>query len=104
MPAWILFYGLAVSASWIGSAFHSVTGFTVYQKIGEVVLKGLFIRDRITEEAYLIASSERNVDFIFMDRLVEESLELLGVAALLTAGLYFYARYRMSGIESESET
>jgi hypothetical protein len=89
-----LFYGLAVSLSFIGSAFRSVTGFSVYQRTGEMVLKNLFVRDRITEEAYMIASSRRNVDFHIMDRLVEESIELLGVAALLTAGLYFYSRYK----------
>ncbi len=87
-------YGLAVSASFIGSAFHSIIGFTVYEKVGEVILKGLFVRDQITMEAYQVASASRNVDFFFMDRMVEESLELLGVAALLTAGLFFYSKYR----------
>ena len=87
-------YGLAVSASFIGSAFHSIIGFTVYEKVGEVILKGLFMRDQITMEAYQVANASRNIDFFFMDRLVEESLELLGVAALLTAGLIFYSQYR----------
>lgn len=89
-----LFYGLAVSLSWIGSAFHSIIGFTVYQRAGEVILRGLFVRDQITMEAYQVAIASRNIDFFFMDRLVEESLELMGVAALLTAGLYFYSKFR----------
>lgn len=90
-----VFYILGVSASFIGNASTAIVGFNIYETIGNYFLRSFFIRDEITIIAYEIASEVSRVDFMFMDKVVEESLELVGASALLVAGLYFFFEYKV---------
>jgi len=89
-----LFYGLGVSASFIGGAYRTITGFTLYENIGNLLLERLIVVNQNSRLAYEIAKTNTRIDFIFMDKVFEESLELLGAAGLLVAGIYFLASYK----------
>ena len=87
-----LFYGLGVAFSFVGSAFSAVLGFSFYDKAGQIIFSKLMLRDEISRMIYEQAIYHNEfVVFLFMDRLLEESLELIGAAGLLTAGIYFFA-------------
>lgn len=89
-------YGLAVFSSWAGSAFRSVTEFNdLYTFAGQFIVRPLFHLNEGARELYEQTNMEfaergnHLVEFWFMDRVYEESLELLGAGALLAAGLSF---------------
>jgi len=88
-----IFYGLGVSASFIGGAYRTLTGFTLYENIGGAVLDRIIINSETSLIAYNLFDETHRVEFMFMDRVFEESLELLGAAGLLCAGLYFLIAY-----------
>lgn len=62
-----------------------------YQRADHNVVRAYQDNDREAGPFWLLLTAGT------MLMLVEESLELLGVAALLTAGLFYYARYRGQG-------
>ena len=89
-----LFYGLGVASSFLGSAFESVTGFSLYEKTGTFIMDSFFLNDEKTELTYEIAlETMEDLNFMFMDKVYEESLELIGAGALLTAGFFFLFSY-----------
>lgn len=90
-----LLYGVAVGSSWAGAAFRSVIeGDQLYARVGDRVVTLLDIGP---EDGGLEAGTDFSVGFWFMDRVYEESIELLGAAALLTAGLMLYGEYFEKG-------
>ena len=89
-----VFYGLGVSSSFLGSAYESVVGFSLYEKTGDFFISRFFIRDEITALANEIALENfEDISFMFMDKVYEESLELIGAGALLTAGVFFMVNF-----------
>ncbi len=95
------FYGLAAFSSWAGSSFQSVLdGDDLYTAIGRRVTGFLFGRDPESQALFdetnepLIENARNTLEFFFMDSVYEESVELLGAAALLVAGLAFYCECR----------
>ncbi|MBF8436519.1 hypothetical protein I0Q91_05480 [Halanaerobiaceae bacterium Z-7014] len=88
-----VFYGLGVSASFVGSAFNPILGFSVYERIGVIFVENIFLNNQQIIDAYILATEQTNINFMFMDRVFEESLELLGAAGLLCSGLYFLIAY-----------
>ncbi len=104
------FYGIAVSSSWLGSAFRSVTSgmADLYSVTGELFVAILFFDGGKTEQLYweLDAQTQeilgRPLSFYFMDRVWEESFELLGAAALVVAG-FAYFRATTKAVRDEAE-
>ncbi len=93
--AGLIFYGIAVSSSWLGSAFHSEIDFELYTLAGEFIMTRMFVNGGVTEKAYELATANHEwFNFDFMDLVYEESLELLGAGSLLTAGVYFMKKYK----------
>lgn len=89
-----LFYGLGVSLSFIGSAFDKILATSVYEKLGDFIFSKLLLGDEISIAIYEKALYYNEaIAFMIMDMLLEESLELVGAAGLLTAGVYFFANY-----------
>ncbi len=93
-----VFYAIAVSSSWLGSAFRSLhpDRDDLYTLVGQVICDFLFLDGGHTEEQYrhvqsiLYQLDGEPLGFYFMDRLYEESLELLGASALLVAALSLF--------------
>ena len=93
-----VFYAIAVGSSWLGSAFRSTTDSFVdlYTVVGGFFTRLLFF-DGAEREAYFHAINEHfaktdrlPLEYWFMDYVWEESLELLGVSALLVATLVLF--------------
>ncbi len=97
----VVLYGLAVSSSWLGNAFRAVTPFRdLYSIAGERVIAGLF-RGRPDTTAILKRTSQavandgmHPLEFAIMDRVYEESLELLAAGAFFVAGLALLFAYQ----------
>ena len=93
------FYGTAVCASWLGTAFHDHLEENLYTGAGRVFTNILFGSHPEASELYsranehLAGTGTELLEYWFMDSVVEESIELLGAAALLVAGLAFYRSY-----------
>ena len=93
-----VFYALAVGSSWVGSAFRSVRTDSedIYTTVGQVICDFLFLDGAQTEEQYLHMQSLLHelhgepMGFYFMDRVYEESLELIGASALLVAAIALF--------------
>lgn len=92
-----LFYGVAVGASWLGTAFRDRESVPVlYDTVGGWVAEPLFTRDEQTAKAfedanaYLGGRGMETLDFWIINRVVEESIELLAAAALLVAAVAFW--------------
>lgn len=92
-------YAIAVGSSWLGSAFGSlVGGNNLYAVAGRLITDPLFMNDEETARLFtetsdaLVDAGLPPLEFWFMDRVFEESVELLGAAALLVAALTFFAR------------
>jgi len=90
-------YAVAVGSSWLGNAFRAVTGFRdVYTVAGEWATARLFLARSDTREIFersnatLRDSGMHPLEFAFVDRVYEESLELLGGASFLVAALVLY--------------
>ena len=93
-----VFYAIAVGSSWTGAAFGSVSDDfpNLYTWAGQWCMRLLFF-DGADREAYFHIANEAVIErdglplgFWFMDRVWEESFELLGAAALLVAALAFF--------------
>lgn len=93
-----VFYAIAVGSSWTGPAFRSVTEDfpDLYTVTGRFFTQVLFF-DGGEREAYFHAVNEAlertdtlPLEYWFMDRVWEESFELLGASALLVAALAFF--------------
>lgn len=105
---WYLFagyflYATAVGSSWLGSAFRDLQPGgerDLYTLVGDRVTRWLFSVDDNTYRMFADASrrlEEQDIyplAFAFMDRVWEESVETLGAAALLCAGLACWRHYR----------
>lgn len=98
-----MFYGAAVGCSWLGSAFrdYEPAGHRdLYTLIGEAVTSRLFALDDqalrlfVDTTAALEQTEMAPLPFYFVDRVFEESLELIGAGALLVAALAFWGQYR----------
>lgn len=102
-------YGAAALSSWLGSAFESELDDDIYTITGRWITEPLFRLDddaaRLFEKtnAYLASIEQYSLEHFFMDGVFEESLELLGAAALLVAGISFFNMYREANSESTSE-
>lgn len=93
-----LLYAFGVSLSFIGSAFSSFLGFSLYEKIGQCIFPWLMVRDDVSVLIYEQALYHNElIEFKFLDMLPEESLELIGAGGLLTAGVHFFVYYRSKG-------
>jgi hypothetical protein len=88
-------YALSQISSFAGSAFGEALEYKdLYQRIGEFFIS-FFIKDEITQTAYNMSKEAYAwIDFYLIDRVWEESLELMGMAALITAAFYFFVKYR----------
>ena len=93
-----VFYAIAVGSSWSGPAFRTASEDfpDLYTVTGRFFTRILFF-DGGEREAYFQSVNEglerTNVhllEYWFMDRVWEESFELLGASALLVAGLAFF--------------
>ncbi len=102
-------YALAVGSSWVGNAFRAVTDFRdVYTVAGDWVTARLFLTRADTREIFqrsnaeLLDSGMHPLQFAFLDRVYEESLELLGAASFLVAAIALYdvLRHREDGTVS----
>ena len=98
-----LCYATAVASSWLGSAFRDLEPGgerDLYTLVGDRITRWLFSVDDETLALFAEASQrleEQDIyplAFAFMDRVWEESIETLGAAALLCAGLAFWSYYR----------
>ena len=94
LTAGFVFYAIAVASSWLGSAFSSLFGGNnLYTAAGPLVLSPFMTAREATTELhietnqYLAENGVLPLEFWFMDRVWEESIELLGAAALLVAAL-----------------
>lgn len=85
-----IFYGLSVGFSFLGAAYSSVMGFSLYDLSGNYFMELLFINDEESRLIYEHAKTFARIDFCLMDMLVEESLEFVGAAALLAAGAGYW--------------
>ncbi|GEL07211.1 hypothetical protein [Salisediminibacterium halotolerans] len=88
----IVFYAVAVTSSWAGSAFGAVLDISqLYTAIGNRAVELLFVNGAHSEALYEQArDTVGNVGFMFMDRVYEETLELMGAAFLLAAAVRVY--------------
>lgn len=93
-------YAVAVGSSWMGSAFRSATDTLpdLYTVVGRFAT-GILFFDEGPRQAYfehiddaVVNSGNPPLAFWFMDRVWEESLELLGASALLVAAVAFFVR------------
>lgn len=107
--AGFVFYAVAVGSSWLGSAFRDQTEFRdLYTLVGDRVGRWIFsLNDEslrlfvdVTERAGELEMAP--LPFYLMDRVWEESVELLGAAALLTAGVAFWFEYRDDSADPEA--
>ncbi len=82
-------YAVAVSLSFVGTAFSSVIGTNLYSEAGRVLYRiSLLLGDDELGAFWSAWDTEEGwgfVRFYLMDSLVEESIELLGAAAFLSA-------------------
>ncbi|SER60294.1 hypothetical protein [Salisediminibacterium halotolerans] len=88
----IVFYAVAVASSWAGSAFGAVLDISqLYTAVGNRAVELLFVNGAHSEALYEHArETVGNVGFMFMDRVYEETLELMGAAFLLAAAVRVY--------------
>lgn len=83
-----VFYGLAVSFSFLGTAFEGILPVNLYTFIGKVFYDfAISLGDQNVEKIW--AESSFNIEFFLMDSLFEENLELLGSGLLLAACISF---------------
>lgn len=102
------FYAIAVSSSWMGPAFRAISDdFTdIYTAVGGFFTRLLFFDGGERQEHFetiddVIEPGTPGIEYYFMDRVWEESFELLGAAALLVAALAFFNSLTASSEESE---
>ncbi len=88
-----IFYAVAVCLSFTGVAYRAVTGYAFYDIAGEYLMNLLFISDNASLIIYENAKEYARVDFYLMDMLIEESIEFLGAAGMLTAAVAFFKKY-----------
>ncbi len=87
-----IFYFLAGSLSFIGTAFSKVFDQNLYSQVGQHMYNfSLRIGDDKLPAIWADwqASSSFPIDFFLMDSLVEENLEIIGASALLAAAVAF---------------
>ncbi len=88
------FYGLAVSFSFLGTAFEGILPVNLYAFLGKFFYDfSLSLGDQNLEKIW--SESSFNIEFFLMDSLFEENIELLGSGILLAACISFlyYALY-----------
>lgn len=88
-----IFYFLAGSLSFIGTAFSKVFDQNLYSQVGQHMYNfSLSIGDADLPKVWADwqANSNFPIDFFLMDSLVEENLEIIGASALLAAVVSFY--------------
>lgn len=98
-----IFYGIAVFSSWLGTAFQDrMQADGLYTVIGGKLASVVFSDQ---ETLHLFGDNDFPVmplEFYLMDRVYEESIELLGATALLVAGLSFYLEHQRQISETTS--
>lgn len=95
-------YGLAAGSSWLGSAFRDNTESfrDLYSLVGQFFMDLLFVTGGETEKLYhrieasFAEANDHPLGYYFMDRVYEESVELLGASALLVAAMLFLKAQR----------
>lgn len=104
------FYAIAVTSSWMGPAFRAVSDdFTdAYTAVGGFFIRLLFFDDGERQEHYetidnAIEPGTPGIEYYFMDRVWEESFELLGAAALLVAALAFFNSLTATSTECKED-
>lgn len=84
-----LFYGLAASASFLGSAFSTLINRDLYTFLGNNIISLIvFLGGPEVESAYM-GDNYNSISFYIMDSPIEESIELIGAALLLLAAVSF---------------
>jgi hypothetical protein len=92
-----LFYFISQVSSFTSTAFQSEGAELWYENAGKFILNRLFVRNELSERIYQMAITEDEwLHFNFMDFVYEESLEFIGAAALLTAGVSFLVYYKQA--------
>lgn len=91
-----VFYALAAGSSFIGSAFSALLDRNIYRILGEQMISVfIFLGDSEVASRYLGRDFTR-ISYYLMDSPYEESLELIGGALFLMAGLSFVNRSKQS--------
>lgn len=106
-----LCYAIAVGSSWVGPAFRTISDDfpDVYTLAGTFFTRLLFFDGAQRQEHFqrineAVDPGTPTLEYYFMDRVWEESFELLGASALLVAALaFFFATTRGSDSDGDDD-